>query len=77
MKTVFGRGSYDYYNPLEGYKEPEWYWEGPNNIVFGVGFKHNIPRLRGKNINNLKYLTPEEAGTVFLSQVLQKIRLKI
>ena len=47
MEKVFGPGI-EIDLPSKGYTDPEWYWQGSNGCVWGIGWRWGAPRLRGR-----------------------------
>jgi hypothetical protein len=71
MVKVFGTGcgnpfiQGDYEYDCKGYTDDEWYFKGPCDVVLGIGFRWNQPRLRGKNLDN-QFLTEQEICSKFM-----------
>ena len=48
MERVFGQGVRDVYEPDRGYTEDEWYFESSDGCIWGIGWRWDRTRLRGK-----------------------------
>ena len=47
LEKAFGPGV-DVDLPSKGYTDPEWYWQSSDGCVWGIGWRWNRPRIRGK-----------------------------
>ena len=48
IETHFGPGDDLCFDQSKGYTDPEWYWQGSNGCVWGIGWRWGAPRLRGR-----------------------------
>ena len=76
MRWTFGAGDDSCYIPSKGYTDPEWYFKGECGVVMGIGFRHGIPRIRGKNTNDQE-MTSYEIADAFIGYVYNQINLRL
>ena len=48
LQRVFGEGQLAEYEPERGYTEDEWYFESSDGCIWGIGWRWDRTRLRGK-----------------------------
>jgi len=49
FEKLFGPGLSTEDDAESGYVEDEWYWEGCDGAILGIGWRFGKARLRGKN----------------------------
>ena len=47
LTSVFGERCLSGAEPVRGYTDPDWYWKDSFGNMWGIGFRHGHPRLRG------------------------------
>ncbi len=72
MELAFGEGSPGLLKKDDKYEDPEWYFEGPKDSIFGITFLFGSPILRGKNIKTT-VMTTGEVTSMFISYILKEI----